>query len=54
MSENPDIVQVKLDQGASPRQSLPASKTLQIRVNNHETVIVYNRKQSITARIPKL
>ena len=45
MSENPDIVQVKLDQGASPRQPMPASKALQIRINNHETVIVYNHIQ---------
>ncbi|MEE8850610.1 MAG: hypothetical protein SOI35_06050 [Lacticaseibacillus paracasei] len=40
MSENPDIVQVKLDQESPSRQPLPASKTLQIRVNNRETVVI--------------
>ncbi|MDY0838708.1 hypothetical protein [Lacticaseibacillus paracasei] len=45
MSENPDIVQVKLDQESSSRQPLPASKALQIRVNNHETVVIYNHIQ---------
>ena len=45
MSENPDIVQVKLDQESPSRQPLPASKTLQIRVNNRETVVIYNHIQ---------
>ena len=45
MSENPDIVQVKLDQESPSRQPMPASKTLQIRVNNRETVVIYNHIQ---------
>ncbi|MGJ0782010.1 hypothetical protein ACR74Y_07960 [Lacticaseibacillus rhamnosus] len=45
MSENPDIVQVKLDQVSSPRQSLPTSQACQIKINNHETVMIYNHIQ---------
>lgn len=45
MSENSDIVQVKFDQESSSRPPLPTSKALQIRVNSHETVVIYTHMQ---------
>lgn len=46
MSENPDIVQAKLDQENSSRPPRLTSKALQIRVNSHKTVVIYNQIQS--------
>lgn len=41
MLNKPEIVQVKLDDGQ--RQPSPISKAFQIKRNEHETIIVYNR-----------
>lgn len=43
--KNPDIVQAKLDQENSSPMPLPTSKALPVRVNNHETLVVYNHIQ---------
>ena len=45
MSDKPDIVQIKMDQPNLPRPAAVASKALQIKLADNESVIVYNHIQ---------
>jgi hypothetical protein len=45
MSDKPDIVQIKMDQPNLLRPAAVASKALQIKLADNESVIVYNHIQ---------
>lgn len=45
MSDKPDVVQIKMDQPNLPRSASVASKALQIKLADNESVIVYNHIQ---------